>query len=312
MLESVVRTAAEADTLPGLSGELSRRLHRLVPHDGHMLAGTDPVTGSGCFLTGENGYDCGHYRRLRAEGLLSRPAAAPLLSFMAAEGRGGEIRLALSGHGTRWGTLTLLRERGRRPFTPADVQTAQRVVAPLAECVRRYVTRATPHPLRSTMPPGVLILDETDTITSATPSGRDWLRVCFPDLPLDTDDDLSITLWNFTAAARHGTAPVVSRIPTPRGWAVVQAQHLAGARPGEVAVTLQPATVSQLLPAVTAWYGITPREHAVIEELLEGRSGKQISRTLNLSPHTTNDHLKAIYRKLRVSGRSELTATLSR
>jgi DNA-binding CsgD family transcriptional regulator len=79
-----------------------------------------------------------------------------------------------------------------------------------------------------------------------------------------------------------------------------------------VAITVQPATVGQLLPAVTAWYGITSREQAVIEQVLEGRSSKQISRSLDLSPHTTNDHLKSIYRKIRLSGRSELIATLSR
>ena len=49
----------------------------------------------------------------------------------------------------------------------------------------------------------------------------------------------------------------------------------------------------------------------MIDQVLEGRSGKQISRSLDLSQHTTNDHLKAVYRKLRVSGRGELIAALS-
>ncbi|GAB2829994.1 hypothetical protein GCM10027176_38000 [Actinoallomurus bryophytorum] len=337
-LESVARTApqaaAQADTLPELGGELSRQLHRLVPHDGHMLSGTDPVTGAGCFLTEHNGYGCDHYRRVKADGLLSRgpsgqvarrplvavlgagvpapPGSAPLLDLMAGEGWGGEMRLALVDRGVLWGTLTLLRERGRPAFTPADIQSAQRIVAPLALSLRRYVTRATPHPVRGTMPPGVLIVDEADTITSVTPTGRDWLRVCFPNLALDNDDDLSITLWNFASAARRKNGAVLSRIPTSHGWVALEAQHLAGTRRGEVAVTVQPATAGQLLPAVTAWYGITPRERTVIDQVLEGRSGKQISRSLNLSPHTTNDHLKAIYRKIQVSGRSELTAALSR
>jgi DNA-binding CsgD family transcriptional regulator len=49
----------------------------------------------------------------------------------------------------------------------------------------------------------------------------------------------------------------------------------------------------------------------VVDQVLDGRSSKQISRSLDLSQHTTNDHLKAIYRKIRVSGRGELVATLS-
>jgi DNA-binding CsgD family transcriptional regulator len=161
------------------------------------------------------------------------------------------------------------------------------------------------------MPPGVLTIDEADTITSATPTGRDWLRVCFPDLVLDNDEDLSLTLWNFVTAARGEGRPVLSRIPTSQGWIALQAQHLAGAGRSEVVVTVQSPTGSQLLPAVTAWYGITPRERTVIEQVLEGRSGKQIARSLNLSQYTTNDHLKAIYRKLQVSGRDELIATFS-
>jgi DNA-binding CsgD family transcriptional regulator len=332
-LESITHTAAEAGNLPELGGELSRQLHRLVPHDGHMLSGMDPVTGAGCFLTEHNGYTCDHYRRAKdllschpypfarlarrrspvavfGTGVPAPPGSAPLLDFMAGEGRGSEMRLALVDRGVCWGTLILLRERGR-PFTPADIQNAQHIVAPLAESLRRYITQATPHPVRSTMAPGLLILDAADTITSVTPTGRDWLRVCFPNLTLDNDDDLSITLWNFTAAARQENGPVLSRIPTRHGWIALQAQHLAGARRGEVAITVQSATAGQLLPAVTAWYGITPRERMVIDQILDGRSGKQISRSLDLSQHTTNDHLKAIYRKIRVSGRGELVATLS-
>jgi DNA-binding CsgD family transcriptional regulator len=338
-LESITRTApqaaARADTLPDLGGELSRQLHRLVPHDGHMLSGMDPVTGAGCFLTEHNGYSCDHYRRVKVDDLLARrpnssgrparrplvtllgagvpapPGSAPLLDIMAGEGWSGEMRLALVDRGTLWGTLVLLRERGRPAFTPADIRSAQRIVAPLAESLRRYVSQATPHPLRSTMPPGLLILDAADTITSVTPTGRDWLRLCFPNLALDNDEDLSITLWNFASAARRESGTVLSRIPTRHGWVALQAQHLTGTRSGEVAVTVQPATAGQLLPAVTAWYGITPRERTVIEQVLDGRSGKQISRSLDLSQHTTNDHLKAIYRKIQVSGRSELIATLS-
>jgi DNA-binding CsgD family transcriptional regulator len=338
-LESIIRTApqaaAEADTLPDLGGELSRQLHRLVPHDGHMLSGMDPVTGAGCFLTEHNGYGCDHYRRVKLDGLLSRrpnpsgrparrslvavlgagvpapPGCAPLLDIMAGEGWGGEMRVALVDRGALWGTLVLLRERRRPPFTPADIENARQIVAPLAESLRRYVTRATPHPARHAMPPGLLIVDEADTITSVTPTGRDWLRLCFPNLVLDSDDDLSITLWNFASAARHESAAVLSRIPTSQGWVALQAQHLAGTRRGEVAITVQPATVGQLLPAVTAWYGITPRERTVIDQVLEGRSSKQISRSFDLSQHTINDHLKAIYRKTQVSGRGELVATLS-
>ncbi|MGW1759388.1 LuxR C-terminal-related transcriptional regulator [Streptomyces mirabilis] len=65
-----------------------------------------------------------------------------------------------------------------------------------------------------------------------------------------------------------------------------------------------------LLPAVAAWYGITPREREVVRHALEGLAAKSIARRLELSQHTVNDHLGAVYRKLGVSGREELFACL--
>jgi DNA-binding CsgD family transcriptional regulator len=329
------QAATEAESLAELGGELSRRLHRLVPHDGYMLSGRDPVTGAGCFLIEQHGYSCAHFRRIKAAGLLNQhpylfrrpngrpaavvldaaaaapPTATPLLKSMAADGWGGELRLELIDRAGRWGTLVLLREHRRAPFAQADIGAAGRVAPSLAASLRAYVARARPRPVPATMPPGVLVLDEHDAIASATPTARHWFRMCFPHSALDTDEDLSLALWNFAAAARRQSDPVLSRIPTRHGFAALQAQQLAGARRGEVAVTLQPATTGQLLPAVAAWYGLTPREHTVVEQVLDGRSGKQISRSLELSQHTVNDHLKAVYRKIRVNGRDELAATLS-
>ncbi|HZU54636.1 MAG TPA: helix-turn-helix transcriptional regulator [Actinocrinis sp.] len=334
------QAAARADSLADLGGELARQLHRLVPHDGYMLSGKDPVTGAGCFLVEHQGYSCAHFRRIKAAGLLdqqpysprrpadrppSRPTVAmldttatappglvPLLDSMADDGWGCEMRLDLVDRATHWGTLILLRERRRPPFTPADLDNARQVAAPLAATLRGYVGRARPHPIRTAMPPGVLVIYENDALASATATGRAWLRMCFPNLILDTDEDVSLTLWNFAAAARRHSEPVLSRIPTGHGFAALQAQRLTGARRGEVAVTIQAAGTGQLLPAVAAWYGLTPRERTVIDQVLDGRSSKQISHTLDLSQHTTNDHLKAIYRKIRVNGRDELVATLSR
>jgi DNA-binding CsgD family transcriptional regulator len=324
------QAAARAETLPDLAGALTRQLHRLVPHDGYMLSGNDPVTGAGCFLVEHHGYTCAHFHRLKTAGLFDQdphpsrrptarpatavvlntataapPGSAPVIESMDADGWGGELRLGLVDRAGHWGTLVLLRERGRPPFAPADIDNARQIAASLAASLRDYVTRASPRPLPATMPPGLLVLDENDVIASATATARQWLRM------FDADEDLSLSLWNFAAAARRQGDPVLSRVPTRHGFAALQAQQLVGARRGEVAITVQAATTGQLLPAVAAWYALTPRERTVIEHVLEGRSGKQISRSLELSQHTVNDHLKAIYRKIRVNGRDELAATLS-
>jgi hypothetical protein len=55
-----------------------------------------------------------------------------------------------------------------------------------------------------------------------------------------------------------------------------------------------------------AW--ISPREQMVLEQLILGKSVKQIADDLGRSPHTVHDHVKALHRKLNASSRGELVA----
>ena len=55
---------------------------------------------------------------------------------------------------------------------------------------------------------------------------------------------------------------------------------------------------------------LTERQREVARRMLQGRSAKQIARTLGLSTHTVYGYSKAMYRKLGVSGRMELVALL--
>ncbi|MFF4726222.1 LuxR C-terminal-related transcriptional regulator [Streptomyces mirabilis] len=48
----------------------------------------------------------------------------------------------------------------------------------------------------------------------------------------------------------------------------------------------------------------------MVRHALEGLAAKNIARRLELSQHTVNDHSRAVYRKLGVSGREELFACL--
>ncbi|MCT9094252.1 helix-turn-helix transcriptional regulator [Streptomyces sp. ASQP_92] len=92
---------------------------------------------------------------------------------------------------------------------------------------------------------------------------------------------------------------------------MLHAQGLVGEGKGDVAISIQSASAALLLSAVSAWYRITSREKAVIEQALEGLPAKHITRRLGLSPHTVNDHFKAICRKTGVSSRDELVDGLS-
>lgn len=50
---------------------------------------------------------------------------------------------------------------------------------------------------------------------------------------------------------------------------------------------------------------LSPREIELLQFLARGYSNKQTAEALSLSPYTVGDHVKSIYRKLRVSSRGE-------
>jgi DNA-binding CsgD family transcriptional regulator len=54
--------------------------------------------------------------------------------------------------------------------------------------------------------------------------------------------------------------------------------------------------------------GLTPREDEVMNHLLDGASYKAIALAMSLSVHTVHDHVKNIFRRLRVASRGELQA----
>ncbi|MER6029835.1 helix-turn-helix transcriptional regulator [Streptomyces sp. NPDC001851] len=333
---SVPGAAGEASTVNELGHEVSRQIGRLVPHDGYMLSGHDPSSSMGCFLAREHAYDRQWLPRLLddefhgrdlhpfsqlasgpsqvgvlGDGTPQEQRSARLHDIMTTQGFGSELRVAVVLDGTMWGTMILLRERGRAPFSPADAVHAQLLVAPLVDAVKRFVRRLPMHPLRGAPAPGLVIFGANNDIKAATATGRDWLRACTPNLHI-TEAELSVVVWGTTYSARLGMDPAQTLIPTPAGWIAVHGQLLAGGASGEVAITVQPAPADLLLPAVATWYGITRRERGVLELALEGLPAKQIARRLHLSPHTVNDHFKAIYRKTGVTGREELISMLCR
>lgn len=112
-------------------------------------------------------------------------------------------------------------------------------------------------------------------------------------------------------ASRTGTARTRMR-DLDAGWVVLQASRLlTGDDPGQMVVTVEPATTGQLLTLLLAAYGFTPREQEVCLELIAGSPDADISRHLFISPHTVHDHLKSIFDKVGVGSRGELVARLT-
>jgi DNA-binding CsgD family transcriptional regulator len=111
-----------------------------------------------------------------------------------------------------------------------------------------------------------------------------------------------------------GRPPAQVRLQTADGhWAVVHAAaitHGPGAA-GGYAITLQHARTDDLAPLLMRAWSLTRREREVAQLALDGLSGEEIAATLFISAHTARDHLKAIFGKLGIHRRRDLTAVLA-
>jgi len=230
---------------------------------------------------------------------------ADLYATMAADGVGADLRIALTVRGRTWGGISLLREHGARSFSADDIGHAEQLSASLAAALRRFVASIPMNPAGRSVP-GTVILNRADHITAATEAGRGWLRD-LGDHPMHH----AAALLGPVAAARTGTSPEIAVVPTCHGWATIHAHPLDGDWSGDVAVTMQPASSSDLFSVMAVFRGITAREQTIIEHALNGLSTRQIARQVGLSPHTVGDHFKAIRRKMGVTSRfgSSLSAS---
>jgi two-component system, NarL family, response regulator len=66
-----------------------------------------------------------------------------------------------------------------------------------------------------------------------------------------------------------------------------------------------PATVARKLPAPLADSVLTPRERTVLDQILRGKSNKEIAANLHLSEGTIKTHVNHVLRRLGVGGRLE-------
>ena len=57
-------------------------------------------------------------------------------------------------------------------------------------------------------------------------------------------------------------------------------------------------------------YGLSPREEELVKLVVRGLSTTQISRTLFISEHTVQNHLRSVFEKVGVGSRGELVKQL--
>jgi len=229
----------------------------------------------------------------------------------ASYGLGDELRASFVVDGVHWGAVGLLRGADRRWFTEDDVSYLASVTEVIARAFRRALVVGHAEAPTSDHGPGVVIFDADGAVELVSPAAERWIAEIV-ELPAPTHPGESKAVRATAARARtmaadDGPATAGSRVRTRSGaWLVLYGTPLAGGDGGRTAVIMQPATPNEVAPLVALAYGLSVRERRVAELSLQGRSTKEMSRALGVSPHTVQDHLKSIFEKTGVRSRGEL------
>lgn len=337
--ELVARCHAGLDQM-SLQQELVDRLARVLALDAVFCASVDPATllftsavvreippeSTQRFLFNEfleddvNKFRTLAHRRFPVDWLdhatgADRAASTRYREIMSPLGLGDELRAAFRSGGECWGFLCLHREDSSRGFNETEARLIARVAAHVGEGLRRALVVGAADTSLDDHGPGVLVLSEDRSLVATTAAGERWLwELADPDqslgpLPLPIETALARL-----DAIRRRQGPLDDlpriRVRTRSGrWAVLHASEMTGLRQGRhAAVVVEPATSAELARVIVLAYGLTRREGEVAQLVLQGKPTKQLARQLQISENTVEDHLKAIFAKVGVGSRGELTA----
>ena len=324
--------------------EVAVRVSSVVPYDAGAWLTTDPATllQTGAFIQGlGEGGDAVHLRyadneiltpdfmKLTDVARLSRPVitlrdatdgelsrSTRHRTIHADLGTEHELRAVFRTGQTAWGFVCVCRNEGQPDFSDAEKDFVAAVSQHVGDGLRlalllETATRATGHGI-----PGIIVMGVDDTIKSVTPEAEEWLAQIPRDrgASFDLPSVIHIAARQARAvAAGMATIPALSRVRLQSGrWLLVRASQLrhGDGRAEGTAVILEPARAAELAPIIVELYELSPRERQVTELLLRGLPIDEIAAALWISRHTVRDYTKAIFAKLGVGSRPELTAKL--
>ena len=241
------------------------------------------------------------------------PSSSPRWQANMAMGGDQELIAALrTSQGETWGALSLYREPRAPLFSDEEIGFLRAAAPDLAEGARRALLLGEAREPDAPDAPGLLVLGPSWELESSTPSVARWMRE-LPDGDWDAGRLPSAVLSvagqaRRTAEGRHAAGEVaVARVLSTSGrWLVLHGASLVSDSTRRVAVIIEPAHPARLAPLLMAAFGLTEREMDVTELVLQGESTTGMAARLVVSPHTVQQHLKAIFEKTGVRSRRDL------
>jgi hypothetical protein len=116
-----------------------------------------------------------------------------------------ELRVSFVDGAGCWGSLILVRDRGRPDFDPENMRAVERLAGTLVRGLRRTVVAQQASIDQPAQGPGLVVLDRHGQIESLTPAARHWLDQLGQDPPV----------LFAVAASAHASRPTQARVRTP-------------------------------------------------------------------------------------------------
>ncbi|MDO9589535.1 MAG: LuxR C-terminal-related transcriptional regulator [Microcella sp.] len=244
------------------------------------------------------------------------PTSSPRWKFNMSMGGDQELIVRLrTKQGETWGALGIYREPGAPHFDEHEKRFLSSIGHHLAAGARQAMTLGEAADPEAPDAPGLLIIDDSWRVRSATPGAEHWLER-LPDSDLAAgrlpSSVVAVAAQALQSAAAPGSAAVpFSRVLADDGtWVLVHGAPLQGEGERRVAVIMEPAHPARIYPLLMSAYGLTERERDVVELVLTGSSTLEIATALVVSPLTVQNHLKNVFEKTGVRSRRELVGKI--
>jgi hypothetical protein len=153
-------------------------------------------------------------------------------------------------------------------FTPHDLRTLAQLSRPIAEALRTSQRVDAARRQDHGHAPGMVLLGRHNEVELVTPPAKALLDRLRGQSPA-THEPIPLPVLTVASMARQrahsneaGSAPSLE-VPTASGWLSLHASVPHGARAGQVAVVIQPATDTRSVGLELEAYGLTEREREV-------------------------------------------------
>lgn len=335
---------------PTLLREVAGSLSRVVPFEAYCAHSNDPLSGLMTHMVGagpigvkeqrtylEHVYfeeDLEQQRRMSQSrlpvALLSEVTGGKLERALRCREITGSLGLGYELFGVciagkeQWGTVSLIREKGRPDFDAREMTLLQRVIPHLGSGLKASVLckQASAEPEEESAP-GVLVLDDRGRVVQHTESAERWLKD-LGDLGVGwlEGEGLPAPVWMVVGALRKALRPETDRdlnslprvrVQTRSGrWLTFHGERTEPrpGREGDTMVIVEPSRPQELAWLRISSYGLSERERAVVGLVVQGASTRDISRALYISEYTVQEHLSNVFDKVGARGRRALIKRL--